>query len=61
MQFEIYWEMQEKIFRFWLIKSRWFEQLGYFFFFMRSLYILNVLRITAVFISRHLGPVIPTY
>jgi hypothetical protein len=27
---------------------------------LRSLYILNVLRITAVFISRHLGPVIPT-
>jgi hypothetical protein len=27
---------------------------------LRSLYILSVLRITAVFISRHLGPVIPT-
>jgi hypothetical protein len=26
----------------------------------RSLYILSVLRITAVFISHHLGPVIPT-
>jgi hypothetical protein len=27
---------------------------------LRSLYILSILRITAVFISRHLGPVIPT-
>jgi hypothetical protein len=27
---------------------------------LRSLYILSVLPITAVFISRHLGPVIPT-
>jgi hypothetical protein len=27
---------------------------------LSSLYILSVLRITAVFISRHLGPVIPT-
>jgi hypothetical protein len=27
---------------------------------MRSLYISSVLRITAVFISRHLGQVIPT-
>jgi hypothetical protein len=27
---------------------------------LRSLYILSVLRITAVFISHHLGPVIPT-
>jgi hypothetical protein len=28
-KFEIYWEMHYKNFRFWLIKSRWFEQLGY--------------------------------
>jgi hypothetical protein len=27
---------------------------------LRSLYILSVLHITAVYISRHLGPVIPT-
>jgi hypothetical protein len=28
-KFGIYWAMHYKLFIFWLIKSRWFEQLGY--------------------------------